>query len=90
MKFAHRRELVFDLAVFGLIWSFLCTLSSAFLGDHMFFFFGGAWCNPCGPSHGYTRSNHGVQENCTCRISESFGFSLFHAFVCIMRGLDSA
>ena len=39
MKFAHRRELVFDLAVFGLIRSFLCTLSSAFLGDHMFVFF---------------------------------------------------
>ena len=38
MKFAHRRELVFDLAVFGLIRSFLCALSSAFLGDHMSFF----------------------------------------------------
>ena len=79
VKFAHRRERVFDLAVIGLIQSFLCALSSAFLGDHMFSF-GGTWCNPCGRSHRDTRNNHGVRGHCTCRVSESFGFSLFCAF----------
>ena len=61
VKFAHRRERVFHLAVIGLIRSFRWSLSSAFLGDPMFSF-GETRFNLCGRSHGNTRSDHGVRK----------------------------